>query len=292
MNHYLKWGTLLFLSALVALSITLYINKPSFKESIIYFPIDPNVSFETVKTTLSLLAEKDDDEYIIDWETFSSIENKIYLHQDVSLLFEDGRLKDIMAKWKEDSLTLTQTTDVIGKESSHYTALTYHHAEIHYPDNKIKSSQAMSSDELYVIDSSFQPLDAFKEAETSEQKQWKKILDHAVIQQLTYSWTQLIEHYQIPKDKYILIPLTSLDNYGNKPLPGLTNQQSEKVVGNLWEGLYKNYILGLKGQSGTIKDAKNSVIPLILLSKNKTHLLVLIEGKDGEYYQLIQHFSF
>ncbi|UTW69920.1 hypothetical protein KHA80_03325 [Anaerobacillus sp. HL2] len=44
-------------------------------------------------TLLQLIEQNDEDEYTIEWKTYSKIPEKILLSHDISLLFEDGRLK-------------------------------------------------------------------------------------------------------------------------------------------------------------------------------------------------------
>lgn len=266
-----------------------FLKEEPLKESISFFPIDPSVTFEQYDTRLTLLNERDENEYVIKWTTSSSLKNPVYLRQDISLLFEDGRLKEILSTWEEEIAELNQEKEVFGEDSSHYKAISFHHGEIHYMDDVIKSTQIMSKDHLYVIDSPMSPLESFKKAQTSEEKEWEKILNHATEQQLQYSWGNLLEYYNIPRDEYIPIPLTSLTEFNHKPLPGLTLVETHEKIGNLWEGLYKNYILGLEKEDGTSLSPKGSTIPLILLNRANHHLLILIEAKNGDYFQLLQY---
>ncbi|MBM7569668.1 hypothetical protein [Aquibacillus albus] len=251
-----------------------------------FFPIDDSLSFHSYHTELKLLSETDQDEYDIKWTTYSNLTDPIYLRQDVSLLFSDGRLKGILSKWKENEKNIQLQTLVHGEDSSHYQTISFHHGEIHYPDDEIKSIHAMSSDELYVIDSPYTALESFDQPMNSSQKEWKKTLDHATNQQLSYHWKQLIDYFQIPKDQYIYVPLTELMSYEKKPIPGLTQEVTERVIGQLWEGLYKNYILGI---SETQKPV-DSFIPLILFDKDGKHLMVLYQDQNGKKEQLIQYY--
>ena len=68
-------------------------------------------------------------------------------------------------------------------------------------------------------------------------------------------------------------------------------QQTYEIIGHLMEGLYKNYLLGIKKENGTIVDPIDSLIPLILLNKNKKELLVLIYTKENEYVLFKQKIS-
>lgn len=256
-----------------------------------YFPLDDTKQLEQSSTSLTLLSESDKDEYDIQWKTNSTLAEPIYLRQDISLLYENGHLRGILSKWKESGQNVALELNVHGEDSGHYQAVTYHHGEVHYPDDKIKSIQDMSQAELYVVDSPMTPLESFQKPENNTQSEWKKTLDHATNQQLLYEWNQLINHFQIPKNDYESIPLTSLPDYISKPFPQLNQQQTQQVIGQLWEGLYKNYVLDFAVESQKSSDQTfKSYIPLILADKEGTHLLVLYENSKGKKIKLTQRY--
>ncbi|WP_162632638.1 hypothetical protein [Paraliobacillus zengyii] len=232
--------------------------------------------------------EQDHDSYTIDWHASSELDELTYLRQDISLLYVDGQLKAIKSKWKEQESTIDLQTTITGEDSSHYQAISYHHAEVHYPEDKIKSVQAMTHDELYVIDSPQTPLEAFKIPTNDLQTEWKETLNHATNQQLYYQWQQLLDHFQLNSDDYLSVPLNMLYQYETTALPNLTAKQTKKVIGQMWEGLYANYILPFN-ESGP---SSKSFIPLILLDKEGTHLRILYQDHKGEMQQLIQNYSF
>ncbi len=98
---------------------------------------------------------------------------------------------------------------------------------------------------------------------------------------------QLIQYFKIPEDRYIFVPLTSIDMYQQKPIPTLNQQETTRVIGQLWEGIYKNYIIGISSNNKPVK----SFVPLVLLDKEGKHLMVLYHNQDGEKEQLIQLYS-
>lgn len=281
---------LAFIFAVIGIS-TIFLfnifNKEATEESIIFFPLDSNIEFSQAVTTLSVADEKDNDEYILKWGIQSDIGKPVYLRQDIGFLFADGKLVDVTSKWKENSQTLTQVKKIEHEDSSHFQAISFHHGEIHYENDVIKSGQKMSADELYVINSPKQPLESFQDPHTDSEKEWKEILDHATNQQLKVSWMNLVKHYNIPTNEYKMIPLTNLAYFNTNPLPNLTIEETQTMIGRLWEGIYKNYLLGLKKEDGYNVSPINSTIPLILF--NEDHLIVLIEASNGEYFQLIQY---
>ncbi len=280
----------ILVAAVTATSFYMYHNQSSdVKESIIYFPIDPDVSFSNANTKVNILEEKDEDEYTVQWKVDSTLGKEAYLRQDISLLYEDGMLRDTLSKWEQDTDTLQQKKIITNEDSGHFEAISFHHAELHYPNDIIKSAQTMSYDELYVIDSPLQPLESFKTPETKEDEINKKVLDHATNQQLKVIWHNLIKYFNIPVENYYMIPLTKLYDYSMVPLPGLSKEKTDQVIGGLWEGIYKNYFLGVKNETGEVESPIGSSLPLILVSKDMTHLLVLTETKSGRNVQLVQY---
>ncbi|WP_062046378.1 hypothetical protein [Bacillus sp. JCM 19034] len=167
-----KWKyALIFLclSFLVGLFLVYTLRPEPLRETLTFFPIDEHVHFLETHSTIKLDSTKDEDEYTLYWETSSTLDGKAYLRHDISLLFEDGLLKDIQTKWKKNTDTITMEKKLDSDDSGHYRVVTFHHAEIHYPNEIIRSAQALSFDRLYVIDSPLTPLTTFRIPETEEQ---------------------------------------------------------------------------------------------------------------------------
>lgn len=253
-----------------------------------YFPIDPDNRFSSYGTTLRFAEQSDRDEYEVTWGMSSKSDQTQYLRQDVSLLYVNGRLKGIMNKWEENTQDIQKDTIIHGEDSEKYEAVSFHHGEIHKDDLPIRSVQAASSDTLYVIDSPHTKRFSFEKPETPEEKEWKERLDHSIAQQTEAQWQELFDYYQVPKDKYTIVPLTQLAKYNNSPLPSLSKEESKRVFGQLWEGLYKNYILGITDTPSN--HPIQSYIPIILFDKNGKHLMVLFEDDSGKKHQLIQYY--
>jgi hypothetical protein len=280
---------LLYILIITFVLTLLFVKTGKIDQKVIkFFPIDESIQFTDYTTDLSLLQQTDKDTYKINWAIESTLKEPIKLRQDLSLLFIDGKLKGILNQWKEEADELKQQTTINGEDSSQYESITFHHGEIHYPDDVIKSIQKMSHDELYVIDSPHSPIETFREPVSQYEIEWKKTLDHTKFQQLTYFWNRLMNHYQINKEDYLEIPLSQLWYYEHEPFPTLTMEQTEQVIGQLWEGLYKHYIFGINSQSTEDYNPLNTYMPLILVDKKGTHLYVLYEDITGENQRLIQ----
>ncbi|MGO4887163.1 hypothetical protein ACJ2A9_05340 [Anaerobacillus sp. MEB173] len=284
---------LFLLGIFIGLIGSLYINKPTaLRETLISFPVDEDVSYLTAITTLSLLHLDDEDEYTLKWELSSSLDQLTYLRHDISLLFEDGRLRDTMSSWEENSESLYNKKEIKGEDSGHFEAISFHHSENHYPDDLIKSRQQMSYDEIYIIDSPLSPLQSFRQPKNSQDIEGKKLLDNILNQQLQHIWQQLLTFYNIPTDKYELIPLTQLHQHNDEPLMNLNHEQSTIIIGALWESLYKDYFLGVKKNNGTTISPIGSSIPLILIHHTGSHFIVLFQTIDGEKVQILRNLSF
>ncbi|WP_400242379.1 hypothetical protein AB3U99_15615 [Niallia sp. JL1B1071] len=278
--------------SLIILVAIFYIfqQKQIAKESITYFPIDPTVTFPKANTTLTF-NKKRFDEYSILWESNSSINKQAYLRQDMSLLYANGKLISTMGEWRQNTLELSEEKTVVERESNYLQAITFHYAEIHDTNERIFSSQKISADNLYVINSKFEstPL-SFHTPNNLVEKDWATTLDKQALDYIDYSYRQVLKKFHISAEQYdTKLLLTELTKFNDSPLPSFSKEQSAKILGQLTEGLYKNYFLGIMKEDGTIADPIGSSIPVILINDN--HLLILFTTKDGEPIVLRQQIS-
>ncbi|CDO01893.1 hypothetical protein BN988_00345 [Oceanobacillus picturae] len=282
-----KWGFLSIIIVSISVAVSIYIINIHTLPAITYFPITEDQRFEKVQTDISLFSENGNDSYEIIWSATSVSDAPTYLRQDASLLFDNGRLRGLRSIWKQDTDSIIMKERLFHEDSSLFQAITFHHGEIHKQDKSIHSMQQITADQLYVIDSPTTALESFKKPQNNYEVEWKNLLEKTTRQQLLYHWNQLFTHFDIDSSNYLSVPLTSLATYQTKPLPSLTQQETDKIMGQLWEGLYKNYIV-----PATTKNNKKptSYIPIILFSKDQDHLLVLFE-LNGRKNQLIQKYS-
>ncbi|WP_461200581.1 hypothetical protein [Anoxybacillus sp. TBDG-1] len=278
----------LFILLFVFIVIVQAFERPA-RETIMFFPIDSTVRFTTAETKLSLQPQKKEKNYVVDWIITSSLDRTAYLRQDISLLFANGRLISTQSKWKENGKNLIQQKRFEQKGSRLFQAISYHQGELHN-GNDIRSSQKMSGDTLYVIDSSFTPLQSFRKPTTNEQKTWANTLNkqtQTIVNKAANEMDKILE-----KDDYYHLYLPELVQYNEQPFMDLTTNETEMMIGNLWEGLYKNYFLGIKKQNGSIESPIGSTVPLILIKKDYSKLFVVTETADGELIILKQLLDF
>ncbi|EDL64422.1 hypothetical protein [Bacillus sp. SG-1] len=265
-------------------------GNPPARESIIFFPLNETAQYKSANTLLTLNDKKVNDFYEVNWKISSVLDQDAYLRQDIGFLYFNGRLKARMSEWEQNTDRIVEEETAEGKESSLLQAISFHYSEIHEDDENYTSAQSMSEDELYVIDSNFSPLSSFRKPDTSAEAEWKSILDRVTSQQLQYNWERAMKEFNIDSEGYLQIPLIDLPEYSSSPPEGLQAEQWNRIVGNLWEGLYKNYFLGIKTNSGKIVDPTDSSMPLILIGPKTGNLLVLLTTKEGEPALLQQKF--
>ncbi|WP_209125372.1 hypothetical protein [Alkalihalobacillus sp. BA299] len=272
----------IFFSIFVILFISFLDRKPTFLETLTFEPIDEQVEYINASTSLRFLTIEDEDEYFIDWSVSSQLTKEAYFRKDFSFLFEDGRLTQVMSKWDKNKQDMNNRKTINGEDSGHFQAVTFHHSEVHYPNDDIKSRLSISCDELYVIDSPLAPIQSFKEP--SDEKEWegKRILDYIVEQQLTYIWNDMLSEYNINTDHYMTFPLTTICKYKEIPLPNLSEDQSRLVIHKIWESIYNEYFAGVQDQHHLGIQPAGSTMPLILLSNNNDHFIILFQTLKGE----------
>ncbi len=276
MNRVLHYLTM---AVLMVITFSILFRPEQAEESFTYFPADPNASFQSAATTLSLL-KKTDAQYLLQWNTDSLLDRKAYLRQDISLLFTNGVLSGKIGEtWKQQVAQITLTQKTANQESANFKSISFHE------NGHITSVQSITNDELYVVDSNFSPLHSFRKAVTTEEIEWKVVLDKLTHKKINASIENAVQTYSINKRHYSFFLLT---DFTNKALPGFNSQDSNAVIGRLWEGIYKNYFLGIRKKDGTYEEPIGSTIPVILVAKDKSHLIVISELRNGEIMLLRQ----
>ncbi|HEX6922338.1 MAG TPA: hypothetical protein VF149_00825 [Bacillales bacterium] len=258
------------------------------EEKFTYVSEDESADFVHYDTSLKLINKVDKDEYTIKWRLASKLDRSAYWRQDLSLLYEDGRLIEKLSKSGENTRRLEQSKKINREDNGHFQAISVHHAEIHYPNGKVTTQQKMSYDQLYVTASPLGPMEAFEIPRTEEEKEWQKIMNHATKQQLHYAWKDLLKQYHIRSKRFYHFSLPYLHVYNRNKLPGMTEQQTEKAIGKLWEKLYKHYFHGIKTEGGEVVNPIGSTVPLVLLNKDGSRFVVLTKTAAGESVKLVQ----
>lgn len=246
-----------------------------------YFPIDENAFFDNAKTNISLSPNEE-----IDWSIESTSSEDAYLRQDVSLLYENGKFKGVLNKWRQYVDHIELSKRFRQTDSGLLQAISFHHGEIHYPNDQISSIQKMTGNHLYFIKDG-KTIHSFRNARDTNEKIWERNLNKITEQQLNNHWNRLINQLDIRINEYDRIPLAELVQYESKPLPGRTEAETKKIIGQLWEGVYKNYIVLLKEEENLQNE---HYMPLILIAKNNDHLLIIFE-LNKKSQKLIQKIS-
>lgn len=263
--------------------------KKEARESITFFPIDNSFSFEEAVTSITF-SKGTSSNYELLWKAESESSERVYLRQDIAMIFENGVLTNKMTEWKTSAKTIDLEKDIIGNTPGLWEAISYHQGEIHINEENYRSLQNMSNDYLYAALPNG-AYSGFKNPKNAKERQIKNELDQKTNQYLQKTLAQTLDFYQINRNNYDVISLQSLAAFNEKPLPGFSQAKSQEIIGKLWEGLYKNYFLSITTNTGQKVSPIGSSMPFILLSKDKTHLFVLLQTSTGENIQLIQYIS-
>lgn len=251
-------------------------------------PIDKHVKFNYANSRLTLYQKKRNNSYKIMLLTNSETTTPAFLRQDISLIYTNGVLIGLLYGWEENLAFFEQNITIRGEGSARYDVITFHHAEIHYSDNQITSKHAMSQDQVYILSSAFPSSSFFREAQTNTQTQWQRILDYAIKEQWTYQWNYLIQYFNIDHSQYELIPFTQLPIFQTVPLPNFSQAETDQIIGRIWDGVYRHYVLGLTNSPDKPLSPEGSTLPVLLLAKDRSHLKILFRASEGQEVQLIQ----
>ncbi|MEJ9228987.1 hypothetical protein LAV79_05705 [Peribacillus butanolivorans] len=283
MKLQLKYTAFLVLTTIFV--ILYFSNKNQVEETIIYFPIDTSLHFEQAATHLTP-KKIGDSTYSITWKVNSSLDRSAYLRQDVSLLYKNGKLTGSLKNWRQNKQGLSQKAKSKESESGRYEAVTFHYAEVHPTETIFTSAQQLSKDKLYTVTTpTFQ---YFHRPLSEVQNEWKKTLDNLTDEITQNSLEEASNTFQINQDQYKILSLTELPSKKNQWLSAFPPFQREEIVGKLWEGLYKNYVLGVKKEDGSTVSSQGSTIPQLLVAKNQSEILVLFTLEDGTPIMLRQ----
>ncbi|MGG3941369.1 hypothetical protein ABEV54_08005 [Peribacillus psychrosaccharolyticus] len=261
----------------VIISFLLYTYQPA-KETINFFPIDPSLSFQSASTHLT--ASESGKRYNLALRVESSLKEPVFLRQDIALLYKNGKLIKVLRDWKQNTAYLSQEDRQKQSESGIFQNVSFHFAEAH-PNNKYTSVQTMTDAHLYIIHSKTDPFQSFANPISNDQGEWKTALDRNLEAVTQHALTNGLNAFKLDEKRYTVLPLTSLPSEHKTFFASFPPARQQEIIGRLWEGLYKNYILGIKKEDGTVVEPQNSTIPLLLLDSNHRELFILLTAGDG-----------
>jgi len=268
-------------------SILILIVNRETEEAITYFPLDYNINIEQAFTSLQATSMKDKQKILLNWDIQSKTKYPLYLRQDVSLLFANGYLLAANNTWQTDTNIIKQHKTFTLGHNKLLQSISFHHGEIH-EHSTIKSTQKMTYDQLYILCcQDHSTIMTFKYPKSPMEEKTAQLFDEQIKEKLQTNWQKLMDNYNINERDYFLIPLIELVKYNDEPLPNLSQEKTATTIGQLWEGLYKNYIIPLSKQKPL---SHKNYMPLILLDRHATHLIVIYEI-NGQSEQLYQNIS-
>jgi len=267
-------GLLIFIFAVV-----IWFGYRDVKGVVRYFPLNKEIVFIDLGSDLEIFQK--DAGYIIQGESWSKTSKKVYLRQDVNLLFQNGFLIAMTYPWEKQTDWMVNQIQKPLKSDAVYTLLSYHHAEIHEND-QISSSQAVTSDRLYV--KYFQDnWDAFHQPQNARQKQMMESMDQMNQDKRKALLDQAMKELNINQINYEIYDLDTF-SLQEKASKVISEEQWPIVLGGVWEGLYRSYFVRItKDQLSYFSPP----MPWILIDRNGTHLLIVYQQYNGQYSKLI-----
>src|SRR5699024_5494278 len=284
-NRLMSYTIFIFLICSIIIFLAIYKKTAP---TITFFPLDSDTQFEYSDTDLLFSHDKGKKKYQLQWNVHSKSDRNLYLRQDVSLLFANGKLKGVKSKWEEDSAVIEIDETLQSEKEVLWETISFHHGERHLPNDIIKNIQIILHNRLYRIDYLDQQYIQVKDKALNYDKEKIQHIDDNIKKELLSHWDQLITHFNISIANYITVPLTDLYKYNDKNLPNMTKEQTKQILGQLWEGLYKNYIIPYVD---TNDNQITNYTPIILFDKQGNHLIVLFE-LNNKKEMLIQRYSF
>lgn len=281
-----KW--LLFFITLLTITASIIwyrSNHQPARESITYFPIHPELTIREART--EILTGKGQKILL---RTYSHMDTPVFLRQDITMLFANGKLVAKMGKWQQNVKYLEQSQKVTVKHNTKLHALSFHHAEIH-ENSTIKSTQQITDEIRYLIVTDNEGVISFKNLVTAEERLWKEMLDKKEERVVSSAIDTIAAAYSLDLHHFDLIPLSDLARFMHEPLPSFSMSETKIIIGHLIEGLYKNYFLGIKKEDGSTVSPINSTVPIIFLAKNREFLYVSFITADGDVILLRQNIS-
>lgn len=279
-----KYRSLIFIvtiSCLMAFLIFYFQKNSDLQESITTFPEDARLTYDIADTALSVKPRIQSGRYHLLWQADSKTNEKVYLREDLALLYKDDRLISILSNWRENSQRLNQKKRLTFKEDGRFEAISIHHAEKHR-QGKITGKDIMSHDHLSVMVGVNDSVSSFRVPTAPEEQEWQRSRSLIIKNERDAILQQAKKTFDLDLSHYDIFPLTHLHIYQQQTLPGLDKKVTHRAISQLWEGLYKNYLLGIKLKENEIEAPLNSAMPLILYDKKGRNFLVVIKTAKGE----------
>ena len=273
------WRWLIGVLIIIITFIYLLDTENTTTETIKYFPINQSISFTDLGSKLEVY-QKENVPLLVA-ENWSKTNKMVYLRQDVNLLFQNGKLKAMHYPWKQyTDWIVDQIKDDLSSDSV-YLTLSFHHAEIH-EDSIISSQHAVTTSKLYT--NQFQGKNEFfKEPNNMRQEDALKKIENKLQQERANLLDQAMIELNINRDNYIIYDLDQFSMMkGNKVI---SEEFWPAVLGRLWEGLYRNYVLVFSNEE---LQHYSPSMPWILVDQNGTHLLVIYQKINTHFEKLIQ----
>ncbi|MDQ0340365.1 hypothetical protein J2S00_003174 [Caldalkalibacillus uzonensis] len=266
--------------------VNMFTTQAKTKQEFPAHPISQEIRFVEHQNTFSMQKVKKE-HYTLRLMVQAKTNMHVDRLQDLTLLFINGTLTDFFVNNVQKKDTLETTHELGGSQSVKYEVITYHYAE-HNQNGEEVSQNAISYDQVYLLSSALSTPSLFREPTTNTQKQWQRILDHAIKQQKKYEQKQLLEKFKLNEHDYLIYTLDELAVYTNDHLPTFSAHQTKEVLGQIWKHLYMHYVLGHVQDKRYPIDTRGSHMPLVAIARDHSHFHLLFRTRGGDEHKITQ----
>lgn len=247
----------------------LYISSILFSENeptITYF--QPNDKYFFTDSTFSITSSNG----YLEWKMNSKLNDVAYLRQNIGLLYVNGKFSSYYSDWKQNTSKLHFEKRYNIQTTAKVEAIGLHYGEFH-DDGEIYSIQQMDHAAYYLSNL----------INSDQTIYWKDKLDQRLQKEYFRYVQNIFSHFSLEEEAYTVVLLTSLDDYIKSNFSHFTKQQTEKLVGLLWESIYKQYMVPLFLQEKN----SNDFMPALLFANDGSHLYIIYQ-LNNEWHQYMQ----
>ncbi|MCO7128307.1 hypothetical protein NIE88_21505 [Sporolactobacillus shoreicorticis] len=252
------------------------------RPTITYFPEHPRIQYVTTATHLAFVPENQ----LLRLQTASETKERNELMQDFSLLYRNNQLVAILNRWQKNVSELSASKE-LDMSPGFYVGLTVHQAERHI-DHSIYGKEQLSQDYLMAVKTNG-TYHLYREPKTTDEANQLSQYTRELGESRNKTLRRAAARYGFQLSDYRVVPLDALTGESFTHIFPFGREKAERITGQLWEGLYKNYVRGIQLAQAQSESPLGSTMPLLLIAQD--HMLIVFETANRQTVLLKQNFS-
>ncbi|WP_353948001.1 hypothetical protein ABNN70_12705 [Sporolactobacillus sp. Y61] len=279
MRHFFRFT--LIAAFILLIPVLLISRTATFQDrpAITYFPATGSITFNQAETRLKQENNR------VNWSVGSSVNRRVYLLQDFSILYKNNRLIAIINHWERNRISLFKSRSV-KIDPGFYESLSMHQAEVH-EDDLIYGKITRSADRIYAGQIGGK-LYTFKQARSKREIKLRQSYHNKINKEQSDLLAEAVKQYGIAREKYHVFPLSELFSKSSDEVFPSSGEGAQRISGQLMEGIYTTMVRGIQTPDGRLQSPVGSLMPLLLIGPD--HLLVVIQTSNYQIALLRQQF--